>query len=117
LPKFVVAAALVLALAGQVRAQDSVRIGLIMPLTGNAASAGQQAKAAVELGAEIVNHAHPELGTLPLAASAGLPHLNDAKLEIITADNQGNPSVGQSQALRLITQEQVVPSRAPTNPR
>jgi branched-chain amino acid transport system substrate-binding protein len=108
LQKLILAAALVVALANPVSAQESVKIGLIMPLTGNAASAGQQSKAAVELGAEIVNNAHPELGALPLAASAGLPNLKAAKLEIITADNQGNPSVGQNQALRLITQEQVV---------
>ena len=104
----VTAAALVLTLASQVRGQESVKIGLIMPLTGNAASAGQQSKAAVELAAEIVNHAHPELAALPLAASAGLSNLKGAKLEIVTADSQGNPSVGQNQALRLITQEQVI---------
>ena len=108
LRKLVIAAALVLALAGGLHAQESIKIGLILPLTGNAASAGQQSKAAVELGAEIVNNAHPELGALPLAATAGLPNLKGAKLEIVTADNQGNPSVGQNQALRLITQEQVV---------
>jgi branched-chain amino acid transport system substrate-binding protein len=108
LRKLVIAAALVLALAGELHAQESIKIGLILPLTGNAASAGQQSKAAVELGAEIVNNAHPELGALPLAATAGLPNLKGAKLEIILADNQGNPSVGQNQALRLITQEQVV---------
>jgi branched-chain amino acid transport system substrate-binding protein len=106
--ELVIAAALVLAFAGEMRAQESIKIGLIMPLTGNAASAGQQSKAAVELAAEIVNNAHPELGDLPLAASAGLPNLKGAKLEIIVADNQGNPSIGQNQALRLITQEQVV---------
>jgi len=37
-------------------AADNVRIGVIYPLTGNAASAGASAKDAVELGAEIVNH-------------------------------------------------------------
>ena len=51
--KLVTAPALVLALADPVSAQESIKIGLIMPLSGNAASAGQQSKAAVELGAEI----------------------------------------------------------------
>ena len=106
--KLAIAAALSLAFATHAHAQQTIKIGLIMPLTGNAASAGQQSKAAVELGAEIVNNAHPELNPLPLAASAGLPNLNGAKIEIVAADNQGNPSVGQNQALRLITQEQVV---------
>jgi branched-chain amino acid transport system substrate-binding protein len=94
--------------AGQARAQENIKIGLLMPLTGNSASAGQQAKAAVEIGAEIVNGAYPELASLPLAAGGGLPNLKGAKLKIITADNQGNPSVGQRQTVRLITEEQVV---------
>jgi len=83
LRKLVIAAALVLAFSAEASAQDSIKIGLIMPLTGNAASAGQQSKAAVELAAEIVNNAHPELGNLPLAASAGLPNLKGAKPDAI----------------------------------
>ncbi len=109
LRNFVVTAALALAfMGGQARAQENIKIGLVMPLTGNAASAGQQAKAAVELAAEIINDAPPELGSSPLAVSAGLPNLKGAKLEIIAADSQGIPSVGQNQTLRLITEEHVV---------
>ena len=48
-----------LALAVPARAADAVKIGAIYPLTGNAASAGQSAKDAVNLAAEIVNTAHP----------------------------------------------------------
>jgi branched-chain amino acid transport system substrate-binding protein len=103
------AATLTLAVAtGQARAQENIRIGLIMQLTGNSASAGQQSKAAVELGAEIVNGTNPELLGLSLAGSAGLPNLKGAKLKIITADEQGNPAVAQKQAVRLITEERVV---------
>jgi branched-chain amino acid transport system substrate-binding protein len=88
-------------------AADTVKIGVIYPLTGNAASAGQSAKDAIELGVEIVNGAHPDLAKLPLAATAGLPNLHGAKIELIGADHQGNPQVGQNQTLRLITQEKV----------
>jgi len=63
-------------------AADNVRIGVIYPLTGNAASAGASAKDGVELGAEIVNNAHPELPGLPLAATAGLPNLGGAKIAL-----------------------------------
>jgi ABC-type branched-subunit amino acid transport system substrate-binding protein len=42
------------------RAADAIKIGVIYPLTGNAASAGSSAKDAVELGAEIVNTGHPD---------------------------------------------------------
>ena len=103
------AATLIVAVtAGAAHAQENIKIGLITPLTGNSARVGQQAKAAVELGAEIVNGVYPEFATLPLAASAGSPNLKGAKLKIITADNQGNPSIGQKQTIRLVTEEQVV---------
>lgn len=90
------------------RAAEGVKIGVIYPLTGNAASAGQSAKDAVNLGAEIVNTAHSDLKALPLGASAGLPNLGGAKIELDEADHQGNPQVGQQQTLRLITQDHVV---------
>ena len=102
------AGALALGLAGGAWAQATVKIGVPMALSGNAASAGNAAKAGIELGAEIVNNPHPELAPLPLAATAGLPGLGGAKIELVFADHQGNPSVGQSQTLRLITQENVI---------
>jgi branched-chain amino acid transport system substrate-binding protein len=89
-------------------AAENVKIGVIYPLTGNAASAGQSAKDAVNLGAEIVNTAHPDLKALPLGATAGLPNLGGAKIELDEADHQGNPQVGQQQTVRLITQDHVV---------
>src|SRR5579864_4037526 len=93
--------------ASSAYAAGPVKIGVIYPLTGNAASAGQSARDAVHLGADIVNDAHPELKSLPLAASAGLPGLGGAKIELDEADHQGNPQVGQQQTLRLITQDHV----------
>jgi branched-chain amino acid transport system substrate-binding protein len=90
-----------------VQAAETVKIGVIYPLTGNAASAGQSARDAVHLGAEIVNTAHPELKNLPLGATAGLPNLGGAKIELDEADHQGNPQVGQQQTLRLITEDHV----------
>jgi len=101
------AAGLVLCAAAASAAED-VKIGVIMPLSGNSAAAGQAAVAAIELAAEIVNNPHPELGNIPLAATAGLPNLGGAKIKLIVADHQGNPTEGQTQTLRLITQEHVV---------
>lgn len=89
------------------QAADPVKIGVLFPLTGNAAAAGQAAKAAVEVAADIVNNDHPDLGDIPLAKGAGLPGLGGAKIELVFVDHQGNPSVSQQQALRLITQEKV----------
>jgi branched-chain amino acid transport system substrate-binding protein len=109
LRKTIAAATLLLAVtAGGAGAEDNVKIGLLMPLTGNSANAGQQAKAAVELAAEIVNGTYPEFANLPLASGVGLPNLKGAKLKIITADNQNNPSIGQKQTVRLITEDQVI---------
>jgi branched-chain amino acid transport system substrate-binding protein len=105
---WIIGAVLAAALTAPASAADAVKIGVIFPLSGNAGAAGTSAKDAVELGAEIVNNAHPELKGLPLAESAGLPNLAGAKIELVVADHQGNPATGQQQTLRLITQEKVV---------
>ncbi len=88
-------------------AQEEVRIGVVLPLTGAAASTGLELRNAAELAAEIVNKPTKDLA-LPLAAGAGLPALGGAKVRLLFADHQGNPQVGASEAERLITQEKVV---------
>jgi branched-chain amino acid transport system substrate-binding protein len=92
---------------GRGRAATTVKIGAIFPLSGNAASAGQGLKEALEVGTDIVNNAHPDLAALPLGPSAGLPGLGGATVTVTFADQQGNPAVAQSDALRLITQDKV----------
>jgi branched-chain amino acid transport system substrate-binding protein len=90
-------------------AQQTVKIGVVYPLSGNAASAGNYSKMAAELGAEIVNKGDPELAKLlPLAKGGGLSGLGGAKIELVVADNQGTPQAGANQTLRLITQDKVV---------
>jgi branched-chain amino acid transport system substrate-binding protein len=88
--------------------QQTVKVGAIYPLSGNAASAGNYSKAAIELAVEIINNDHPELKDLPLAAGSGLPGLGGTKIDVVFADNQGTPAAGQNQALRLISEEKVV---------
>src|ERR1700687_4058803 len=103
------AASISVALAGAASAQDkTVKIGAVFPLSGNAASAGVHAKAAIEVAIDIINNAHPELGNFPLAKNAGLAGLGGARVEVVFADNQGSPATGQNQALRLISEEKVV---------
>lgn len=95
--------------AGSAAAQEkTVKIGAIYPLSGNAASTGVHTKAALETAVEIINNGNPALGNLPLTKNAGLKGLGGAKVEVVFADNQGSPAVGQNQALRLITEEKVV---------
>jgi branched-chain amino acid transport system substrate-binding protein len=89
------------------RAQEEIKIGVIYPLTGAAASTGLELKNAAELAAEIVNSDIKDL-PLPLAAGVGLPNLKGAKVKLVFADHQGSPQVGASEAERLITQEKVV---------
>jgi branched-chain amino acid transport system substrate-binding protein len=97
-----------LAFANAASAEDKVvKIGAIFPMSGNAASTGVHAKAALEVAMDIINNAHPELGNFPLAKNAGLAGLGGAKVEVVFADNQGSPATGQNQALRLITEEKV----------
>lgn len=89
------------------RAADPVRIGALFPFTGASAASGAEAKAAIEVGSDIINTAHPELKGLPLAATIGLPNLGGAPIEPLFADHRGDPSVAQSEAQRLISSEHV----------
>ncbi len=94
-------------LAAPAAAQEEIKIGVIYPLTGAAASTGLELKNAAELAAEIVNSDMKDL-SLPLAPGAGLPNLKGAKVKLVFADHQGNPQVGATEAERLVTQEKVV---------
>jgi branched-chain amino acid transport system substrate-binding protein len=101
------ALSLSLGLAAPAAAQEEIKIGVIYPLTGAAASTGIELRNAAELAAEIVNADMKDL-SLPLAPGAGLPNLKGAKVKLVFADHQGNPQVGASEAERLVTQEKVV---------
>ncbi|RJF96905.1 branched-chain amino acid ABC transporter substrate-binding protein [Noviherbaspirillum cavernae] len=89
-------------------AQQEVKIGVIYPLTGAAASSGAEMKNALELAADIINNGAKGIPDLPFSAGGGLPNLKGAKIKLIFADHQGNPQVGATEAERLITQEKVI---------
>lgn len=84
---------------------DTVRIGAIFPLTGASASTGQRTLEGVELAAEIVNEDVDM--DLPLASGEGLPNLDGAAIEIVSADHEEDPETGASETERLITSENV----------
>lgn len=84
-----------------------IKIGVLYPLSGSLAQAGNEVKAAVALAVDVINDAHPEL-TLPLAKGMGLPAFGGAKIVPVYVDNEGKPEVGQSEAERLVTSEKVV---------
>ena len=103
------AAAAVLGLAKGASAQAApVKIGVIYPLSGNSASAGNYSKIAIETAADVINNGNADIAKfIPLAKGGGLPGLGGAKIQLIFADNQGTPAAGQNQALRLISEEKV----------
>jgi branched-chain amino acid transport system substrate-binding protein len=88
-------------------AAQTVKVGFIFPLTGSLASIGSEQKSATAVAMDIINHAHPKLKGIPLAASKGLPGLDNAQLVPIFVDSQGSPSAGQTQAVRLSTQKNI----------
>jgi branched-chain amino acid transport system substrate-binding protein len=85
---------------------NDVVIGVLYPLSGNAAQVGLDAVAAVKTAVDLVNT--PSNLPLPLARGAGLPNLGGAKIRVVTVDHQGKPDLGQTEAERLITQEHAV---------
>lgn len=89
-------------------AQQEVKIGVIYPLSGAAASSGAEMKHALELAADIINNGAKDITNLPFSAGGGLPNLKGAKIKLVFADSQGNPQVGATETERLITQEKVV---------
>ena len=89
-------------------APPPVKIGVLFPLTGQSAEAGQENKQAVEVGIDIVNNPPADLADLvPGGAKGGLPGLGGAKLSAIYVDHHGDPAVAQSLTQRLITNDHV----------
>ena len=91
----------------RVRAAETVKVGIMFPLTGNSAASGGEAKAAVETAAEIINTGHPDLKGLTVGTTAGLPGFGGAKIEPVFVDHRGDPSMAQSLAQKLITSDKV----------
>jgi branched-chain amino acid transport system substrate-binding protein len=109
--KLLSTAALAVALSGLfsgAHAQQEIRIGVIYPLTGPAASVGGELRNALELAADIINNGAAGMSDLPFSAGKGLPNLKGARIKLVFADHQANPQTGATEAERLITQEKVV---------
>lgn len=69
---------------------ETVSIGSLHPLSGALAADGQQMDNGAKLAVEAINDA------------GGIESLGGAELELMSADTQGAPEVGQSEAQRLI---------------
>ena len=78
----ILAAALFVASLLPARAADNVKIGVIYPLSGNSATAGNYSKMAIEVGADVINNGNAELAKImPLAKGGGLTCPHDPEAE------------------------------------
>lgn len=96
-----------MAAAPGAQAQDKIKIGALYPLSGQVAKSGEDTLNAIRLAVDIINNKTAGID-LPFAATEGLPRLGGAKIEIVAADHQGAPEIGQAEAERLIEQQKVV---------
>lgn len=69
---------------------ETISIGALHPLTGALADDGSAMNEAVQMAIDDVNEA------------GGIESLDGAQLELITADSQGDPEVGQTETQRMI---------------
>jgi branched-chain amino acid transport system substrate-binding protein len=76
-----------------VSAEDTVKVGIILPLNGFQARFGKIEKKSFGMALDEIN------------ASGGI---NGKKLELVMADDSGRPEVGRSAAEKLITKDKVV---------
>jgi branched-chain amino acid transport system substrate-binding protein len=76
-----------------VSAEDTVKVGIVLPLSGSQAKFGKLEKKSFDLAVNEIN------------ASGGI---NGKKLELIMADDAGRPEVARFVAERLITKDKVV---------
>lgn len=90
-----------------VMAADTIKIGVIYPLTGGAAAEGRELRAGAELAMEIVNKVYPNI-SMNMAKNEGIKSLKGAKIELIFKDHEGNPTVGADLAKKLILDDKVV---------
>jgi branched-chain amino acid transport system substrate-binding protein len=86
---------------------SEVRIGLLLPKSGESAAAGAEALHGAELAAALING---DERPVPLAGigNEGLAGLGGPKLTIVSADSRSRPDVGATEAARLVAEERVV---------
>jgi branched-chain amino acid transport system substrate-binding protein len=92
--------------AAGVQAAETVKIGVLYPLTGGAAAEGRELRAGAEMAVEIANNVMPV--DMDMAKRGGIASLKGAKIELIFKDHEGNPTLGADLAKKLIMDDKVV---------
>ena len=85
---------------------DTVKIGLMVSLTGSGVQAGEECQVLADIFEDIINNKHDDI-SLPFATDEGLPNLGGAKVEFVVGD-QSSADIALSEAERLITEEGVI---------
>ena len=85
---------------------QEVRIGELLPLTGNFASLGQQYLWAGQTVEDIVNNDYPDLA-VPLGPGKGFPGLGGARMTLVVRDDQSRGELARTLAEQLITVNKV----------
>lgn len=85
---------------------DTVKIGVLLPMSGAQSKAGKEVKAAMNMFVDIINEPRTDID-IPLAKTAGLPGLGGKKVELVYGDLK-SADTALSEAERLITSEGVV---------
>ncbi len=92
--------------AAGIQAAETVKIGVLYPLTGGAAAEGRELRAGAEIAVEIANNVMPV--DMDMAKRGGITSLKGAKIELIFKDHEGNPTLGADLAKKLILDDKVV---------
>ncbi len=87
-----------------VPAPEPVTVGAIYPFTGPSASSGEDIRAGIELGVELVNNVHDL--QMPLAPEAGIR--NRRKIRLIFRDSQSDDTAAARAVEELVEKEGVV---------
>lgn len=96
---------LTLACITAVNAAETVKIGVLYPLTGPVAQVGKDAVAAVETALDIINNSHDI--DMPLAQDKGLSGLGGATISIVVGDHAGKPEIGVGETEKMLNSDQV----------
>jgi branched-chain amino acid transport system substrate-binding protein len=83
----------------------TIAIGVIYPLSGPDASAGEDLKAGIELAADIVNGSFDF--PMPLAREEGLPNHGNAKIKFLFRDSQSDPKLAADLVEKLVNEDHV----------
>ncbi len=103
--KIIVSALIMLAGSTALSAAESVKIGVLYPLTGPVAQVGKDAVAAVETAIDIINNSHDI--DMPLAKQKGLSGLGGAQVTIVVGDHGGKAEVGVGETEKMLNSDKV----------